>query len=66
MGTYEYKSITERHKDTGIREDDDPGTPAKGNQQTGTVLDHPIGHSYRDPESVQYHENPGKRYAGGC
>ena len=65
MGTYEYESITEGHKGADIRKDYDPGTSAKGNQQTGTVLDHPIGHPYRDPESVQYHENTGKRYAGG-
>lgn len=65
MGTYEYESITKGHKGTDLREDDDTGTSAKGNQQTGTVFDHTIGHSYRDPESVQYYEKPGERYAGG-
>ena len=58
MRTYEYKSITEGHKGTGLWEDYDTGTPAKGNQQTGTVLDYTIGHSYRDSEPVQYYEKP--------
>ena len=65
MRTYEYKSITEGHKGADTRHDDDPGTSAEGNQQVGSVLDYSVGHPYRDPESVQYHENTGRRYAGG-
>ncbi len=65
MRTYEYKSITEGHKGADTRHDDDPGTSAEGNQQAGSVLDYSVGHPYRDPESVQYHENTGRRYAGG-
>ena len=57
MRTYEYKSITEGHKGADTRHDDDPGTSAEGNQQVGSVLDYSVGHPYRDPESVQYHEN---------
>lgn len=56
MRTYEYKSITEGHKGADTRHDDDPGTSAEGNQQVGSVLDYSVGHPYRDPESVQYHE----------
>ena len=56
MRTYEYKSITEGHKGADTRHDDDPGTSAEGNQQAGSVLDYSVGHPYRDPESVQYHE----------
>ena len=66
MGIYEYESITEGHKGTDLWEDDDSGTPAKGNRQTGTVLDYTIGHSYRASEPVQYYEKPGERYAGDC
>ena len=65
MRTYEYKSITEGHKGADTRHDDDPGTSAEGNQQAGSVLNYSVGHPYRDPESVQYHENTGRRYAGG-
>ena len=65
MGTYEYKSITEGHKGADIRHDDDPGTSAEGNQQAGSVRNYSAGHPYRDPEPVQYHENTGRRYAGG-
>ena len=57
MRTYEYKSITEGHKGADTRHDDDPGTSAEGNQQAGSVLNYSVGHPYRDPESVQYHEN---------
>jgi hypothetical protein len=64
MRTYEYKSITEGHKGADTRHDDDPGTSAEGNQQAGSVLNYSVGHPYRDPESVQYHENTGRRYAG--
>ena len=63
MRTYEYKSITEGHKGADTRHDDDPGTSAEGNQQAGSVLNYSVGHPYRDPESVQYHENTG-RHAG--
>ena len=64
-GHNEYKSITEGKKRAVVRQDDDPGTSAEGNQQVGSVLDYYVGHPYRDPESVQYHENTGRRYAGG-
>ena len=62
MRTYEYKSITEGHKGADTRHDDDPGPSAEGNQQAGSVLNYSVGHPYRDPESVQYHENTGRQY----
>ena len=65
MRTYEYKSITEGHKGADTRHALDLDGTLTNHDKVGSVLNYSVGHPYRDPESVQYHENTGRRYAGG-